>query len=329
MSLENPVVWLSHMNCSEYDTWLPPSAKEFLGALDGTYLTLLILAILATTAVIVVGILHWYFVRYFVSSRSKRTSLFWFIGLFPAASICCLMGLFMPRTSTFMFAVAWIYLTVCLLILIRVMQQLFGGRGAMSKYLFDNHQKISFRVPPCCCCLKFLPEAEPTESNLRKLEFLVLQTLVVRVILTIISITAVLELHQDAERLISIVSIIAGISTVSALFGCHTLATLAKEKLAPYRFVALFRILDFTLALFGLQQLICDILINFDVYSCGPLLSPQDKSRYWNGFLLIFEMLALSGLASYLFKPTKTAIFDRHPCQIVTDRSVPETLYQL
>uniref|UniRef100_A0A914WZ69 Uncharacterized protein n=1 Tax=Plectus sambesii TaxID=2011161 RepID=A0A914WZ69_9BILA len=286
---------------------------------------MLIIAILATVTIFILAALHLYFVRHFVSSRSRRIPLYWLLGLFPVSSACFLAGMMMPRAANFLFAIAWIYMMLCLIVLIETMKRLFGGRGEMSRLLIENKQNISFRVPPCCCCCKCLPSIYPSEKNLRRVEWMVYQTVAVRIIITVIAITLIAEMQDDVERLITILTCLSTIQNISmllAIFGCHTLVTLARERLGSFRMLALFRIIDGTMGLFSLYDLFSNVLVKYNAFSCGPVLSKRGKSNYWYAFVLICGLSLMSCLATFLFHPRKSEIFDRHPCRSASQKTI-------
>uniref|UniRef100_A0A914V8M7 Uncharacterized protein n=1 Tax=Plectus sambesii TaxID=2011161 RepID=A0A914V8M7_9BILA len=306
-------------NCSLIKEDVPldqPSAAFFLKHIDRTYFVLLMIGSAVTALIVLLSFVHWYNVWTYVSNERRQNNLYWLLGLFPFSSICCLIGMFIPRTALLTFAFAFLYFMVCLFSVVTLLRHLFGGRAAMAEFLAQHKHLISFQMPPFCCCCRCLPKAPPAEQNLRRVEWLVLQAPFVRTVIAAVSLLIVFELREDAAWWLKITDILGVISMLFAIFGCHTLSNLAREKIPEYGFMAIFRIVDFALLLFGVQKMITDTLARFNVFTCGPLLTPIDKSHYWNSFFLIIEMFLLSLLSTFLFKPSKNAMFDKYPGRI-------------
>jgi organic solute transporter subunit alpha len=291
-----------------------PPSRVFLKNLEPVYIVMLSIASALMLSILVLALMQWYCVWSYVGVERRRNLLYFLLALFPFASGCSLVSMYVPRTSLLLTSFGVLYFMLCLFAVVSLLQDLFGGRAAMAAHLEFHDHGINFQNLPLCCCCCFLPQATSSERNLRRIEWFVLQAPVIRTVIVASNMVAIAELRSKAAIWLRISEIIAVGSLLPAIFGCHTLARLAREKLdRSYRFSVIFRIVDFSLLLFTAQQIIYDILTFFHAFSCGPYLTPSDKSRFFNSFTVICEMFTLSLLACYLLSPAQNAIFDKYP----------------
>ncbi|CAI4221144.1 unnamed protein product [Auanema sp. JU1783] len=296
-------------NCSDHtDT---PSAMEFLQNLEPFQAVLLLIASVFTLIIYILAGAHWAYVYRFVSIETRRNKLYWLVTLFPVSTSCCLIGMLVPRTSLIMTALGILYYLMCLFVIVSLCRHLFGGRTSFSNRIEDP---IDFHSPPFCCiapCLP-LPTAEPTERNIRRLEFLVLQAPVFRAIIIVSDIVAVAEMREEAKTFLRYSDMFCVVSLLLAIFGVHTLARVTSNKLSSFCFMTIFRFVDISLLFFSAQQpmIFQNVLLRFDLISCGPLLSAQENATFVCNFVIICEMFILSVLATVLLRPSRNAMFD-------------------
>ncbi|VDL64300.1 unnamed protein product [Nippostrongylus brasiliensis] len=339
-------------NCSErMDT---PSAKEFLANLEPFQVALLAIAGAFTLVVYVLALAHWYYVYSFVSIETRRNKLYWLVTLFPVSTGCCLIGMVAPRTSLIMTAMGILYYLMCLFVIVSLCRHLFGGRSSFSSSLQFEARPIDFRSPPFCCLLPFLPTAESTEKNIRRLEWLVLQAPVVRALIIVSDIIAVAEMREEAKTFLRYSDVFSVGSLLLAIFGVHTLARVTswlqlkielgpygyeaslngphktiplQNKLSDYCFMTVFRFVDVSLLFFSAQQpmLFQNVLLRFDLIKCGPLLTAQENATFVCNFVIICEMFVLCLLATVLLAPRRNAMFDSYR-MLKTSLSIHDTV---
>ncbi|VDP05866.1 unnamed protein product, partial [Heligmosomoides polygyrus] len=186
-----------------------------LSDLEPFQVILLAVAAAFTLVVYVLALIHWYYVYSFVSIETRRNKLYWLVTLFPVSTGCCLIGMLAPRTSLIMTALGLLYYLMCLFVIVSLCRHLFGGRSSFSNSLQFDSRPIDFRSPPFCCLLPFLPTAESSEKNIRRLEWLVLQAPVVRALIIVTT------RHAPPPP---------G-SLLLAIFGVHTLARVTSVSL--------------------------------------------------------------------------------------------------
>ncbi|TMS34442.1 hypothetical protein L596_002035 [Steinernema carpocapsae] len=289
-----------------------PSASEFLSHVEDGQLSLLIFGSTCTGLIIALAFVHWFFIWRYISKEKRQNKLYFLISLLPVSASCCLIGMFMPRTATIITSLGILYFLLCLFVLVSLIRHLAGGRANLAMFLRNSGRMINIQSPPFCCFMWFLPKFSPTEGNLRRLEWMVLQAPVVRAFIVTSNVIAVAEYRQDARQWLQLSDIGSVASLLLAIFGMHTLARLSGEKLSEYKFMKIFRLVDFALLFFTAQQpmIFENILVRFNVFECGPLLSPHDSAKFVCNFIIICEMLLLSLVATFYLKPSKNALFD-------------------
>uniref|UniRef100_A0A1I7X931 DUF1084 domain-containing protein n=1 Tax=Heterorhabditis bacteriophora TaxID=37862 RepID=A0A1I7X931_HETBA len=215
-------------NCSGHlDT---PSAKEFLSSLEPFQIILIAIASAFTAVIYLLSLIHWYYVYSYVSIETRRNKLYWLVTLFPVSTGCCLIGMLVPRTSLILTALGILYYLMCLFVIVSLCRHLFGGRSSFSNCLQYDDRPIDFRSPPFCCLIPFLPTAESSEQNIRRLEWLVLQAPVVRALIIVSDIVAVAEMREEAKTFLRYSDIFSVGSLLLAIFGVHTLARVTSSK---------------------------------------------------------------------------------------------------
>ncbi|PAV56795.1 hypothetical protein WR25_05051 [Diploscapter pachys] len=310
-------------NCTS-DT---PSAPEFLSNLEPFQVVMISIASCLTLIILILALIHWFYVYNYVALEERRNKLYWLVTLFPVSTSCCLLSMLIPRASLIISALGILYFLVCLQILVSLCRHLFGGRTSFSDVLQIESRQIDFRSPPFCCLLPKLPRAAATEKNLRRLEWFVLQAPIVRSLILIVDIVAVTELREAAVPILRYADVAAVGSLMLAIFGVHTLARTTADKLSDYCFMTIFRLVDISLLFFSGQQPIIfqNILVRFNLIKCGPLLSSLENAAFVCNFVVICELFCLCLIASWLLSPRRNAMFDKLPIWHRTLPSLHET----
>ncbi|VDM38702.1 unnamed protein product [Toxocara canis] len=213
----------------------------FFSEIPTQYLVFLIISTVVTAAVIVLAFIHLYKIHYYVHNESIQTDLYYLALLFPIVGLCSLLGMYMLRSAALLYVISHTYVMMCLLVLVTLLRNIFGGREKMSKYLLSHNELIKFNTPPLCCCCKCLPMFKPTE-------------------------------------LAVITNVVEVLSMISALFGCNIIMNLGQEKQAPYRMKVVFQCVNLTQVFLTLQRFIFDMLGKFNVFTDTELLSSNTKA---------------------------------------------------
>ncbi|VBB32478.1 unnamed protein product [Acanthocheilonema viteae] len=293
---------IDQKNCTSLSD--QPSAYFFIKNVQGAQFILILFATVFTFVVLLLAAIHWFHVWLYVAEEKRRNKLYFLLSLFPVSTMCCYIGMISPRTSMVMSSLGVLYFLTCLFILISLIRHLFGSRDTFAAILLLDNKPIDFQSPPFCCCCSFLPKAKSTVRNLRQLEWLVLQAPVVRTMIVTFNVIAIAEWREAANNYIQFSETISVASLLLAIFGVHTLARLTSDKLSDYGFMTIFRVIDIALLFFTAQQPVIfeNILIRFNIFKCGPLLSARDNAR--------LEMLLLSLFTSFMVAPSRSALFD-------------------
>ncbi|PIO75327.1 hypothetical protein TELCIR_02640 [Teladorsagia circumcincta] len=260
-------------NCSDrMDT---PSAREFIAHLEPFQEVLLLIAAAFTLVVCMLALVHWFFVYSFVSIETRRNKLYWLVTLFPIVQ----------HKKT---------------------QARRNGVG-MNPLAVGNLKHLLKKI-------KTTVVYTEQKKNIRRLEWMVLQAPVVRALIIVSDIIAVAEMREEAKTFLRYSDVFSVGSLLLAIFGVHTLARVTSNKLSEYCFMTVFRFVDVSLLFFSAQQpmLFQNILLRFDLITCGPLLTAQENATFVCNFVIICEMFVLCLLATVLLAPRRNAMFDNY-----------------
>ncbi|EYC44805.1 hypothetical protein Y032_0449g1667 [Ancylostoma ceylanicum] len=289
-----------------------PEVRIWMQGIDSLSAAVLALASMFTVFTILLAVIQLYHVMRYISNPRLQTDFYYLVFMFPVAAICNVLGMFIPRAALFLYAFALVYLSLCLFAAVSLLFDIFGGRQEMSEYLLKRDIWISFRVPPLCCC-RCIPVVRSTERNLRRVEWLVFQTPILRTIFELNSVVVFMELGHRHNLWFMISQLSGFISLCVAFYGCYVMVPLAKSKITPYRFVPLFYILDITQCCYTIQKFCFDFGATFGMFTPSPLLTAPAQAQFYASFMIIFEMMVLSATSTYLLRPSRSAFFDKYP----------------
>uniref|UniRef100_A0A1I7XWV5 Organic solute transporter alpha-like protein 2 n=1 Tax=Steinernema glaseri TaxID=37863 RepID=A0A1I7XWV5_9BILA len=254
------------------------STNDFVTGLgqNNAVLVMLVVASACSVGIVLLGFIQFYYVARYLSHPWLRGNMAFLVALFPVCTFCSISAMYVPSAGNLLFTFSYSYAIICLYRLVSVIKDSFGSWEAASISLSQSKTRIHFRVAPICCCMPCLPTVEPSVWY----------------------------------------PISTGIVTASVLvgvFGCHALCKLSLEKLGPFQFVFIYRIVDATQAFYGLQSLVLYIIAATNNMPCGELLTPSDKVFWYNHFMLICEMFIMSLIVTFSVSPSRSAMFDLHP----------------
>ncbi|CAJ0951409.1 unnamed protein product, partial [Mesorhabditis belari] len=256
------------------------------------------------------SIFHLYYVLKYISNGHIQTDLYYLVFMYPVTSLCGTIGMYLPRAAPFLYSVALVYYMLCLFVVISLLFNIFGTREQMADYLKERNIPISFQVTPLCC-LKCLPKLPPTQRNLRRCEWMVFQTPLVRCVLEVANVAVFLELNSRKHSWFVMSNLVGLISMCVAFYGCYVLVPLASLRLQAFRFGVLFRMVDISQCLYTIQKFCLDLAANLEWIEGDQLMGATAKAQFWTSFMLTWEMLVLSLISTHLMRPEKSALFDR------------------
>ncbi|KAL3098724.1 hypothetical protein niasHT_024478 [Heterodera trifolii] len=301
--------------CNTTDEYIP-DVQHWLNAIDNPSLFLLSAGAAMTGFVTCLGLLHLIFVLKYIKDEQIRTDLYWLVFMPSVIAACGLVGMVLPRAAIFMYAIALVYYMICIFVLVCLMCTLNGSRKAMCRKLMAKGKRISIRVCPLGCCLFCFDKFEPTEKNFRRFEWLVFQSPIVRILLEILNITVFMELSSRSNLFFQLSNLVGIISLFVGSYGSYIIVPIGASLLHEYRFLLLFRLVDFCQLFWSVQKFIADFIGALNLIpSPADVSTPLPSSavaQFYICFLLCAEMLFASLLATVCFRPSRCAFFDRH-----------------
>ncbi|KAL7077157.1 hypothetical protein ACQ4LE_003581 [Meloidogyne hapla] len=290
-----------------------PRVGEFFENIELIYLIAICVGSIITIIVFILGIIHWVFVLKFISNEQIRTDLYWLVFMGPVISTCGTIGLVIPRAAIFLYAIALVYFMICIFVLVCLMLTLNGSRQILCEKLILKGVKISLRVCPLGCCLFCLSKVEPNQLNFRRMEWLVFQSPIVRIFLEVVNIIVFMEINSRANLFTQISNVIGMISLFVGSYGSYMIIPAGSSLLGEYRFLLLFRLVDISQLAWSVQKVLFEFLAfpRLHIFSTKSVLPPSAKAQFCISFLLCVEMLIVSLLATFMFKPSRTWFFDK------------------
>ncbi|KAI3418878.1 hypothetical protein GPALN_007977 [Globodera pallida] len=311
MSIVRIILCQSGQECSNTTDEYIPSVNVWMKDINVSKLVILCAGAGMTGVVICLGLLHLTFVLKFVNEEKIRTDLYWLVFMPPAVAFCGLVGMVLPRSAIFLYAIALVYYMICIFVLVSLMCTLNGSRTLLCNKLLAKGKRLSIRIFPLGCCLFCFDKLTPTEKNFRRCEWLVFQSPIVRILLEILNITVYMELNNRSNLFFQLSNLIGLISLLVGTYGSYIIVPAGASLLRKYRLLLLFRLVDVSQELWSVQKLIADLLCAFKVIQPSKDLDPTPKAQFFISFLLCLEMLLASVLATFLFHPSHCALFDR------------------
>ncbi|VDP18561.1 unnamed protein product [Heligmosomoides polygyrus] len=169
-----------------------------------------------------------------------RSNLYFIIMIPPITVAASLLGMFIPRAASFLYAVITTYYMLSLYMIIDLMYLLFGGRKALVSYLEEITVAASLLG-------MFIPRAA---------SFLY----------------AVITTFFTLSNFINIVSMY-----ISTYFG-YVLVNAGKDKLKPYHVGLLFNLHDYLLAVPAILKAILDFAVDMEWIGHQKLMPPESMA---------------------------------------------------
>ncbi|KAL3069963.1 hypothetical protein niasHT_031445 [Heterodera trifolii] len=223
-----------------------------------------------TGLVICLSLLHLIFVSTLISDEKIRSELYWVMLMPLVIVVCRFTGMVLPRAALFLYAIALVYYMDCIFVLVYLMNTLHGSRKSMCEKLMAKGERISIRIYPFACWLICFEDFLPTEQNFRRFEVLVFQSPVVRIMLEILNITVFMELSSRKHMYFQISNFAAMISMFIGSYGSYVIVPVGASLLHEYRFLLLFRIVDFCQLFWSVQKFVGDF---FGIIDMVPIIS--------------------------------------------------------
>ncbi|CEF70832.1 Hypothetical protein SRAE_X000016200 [Strongyloides ratti] len=291
-----------------------PNVSTWFNEMAPTYVTVIILSLIFTLVILIIGCIQLYHVWHYVSIEVIQVDLYWLVCCSPVASLSAFMGMLIPRAAAFLYAFGLVFFMLCLFVVVTLKCNLFGNRSKMCEYLIHHEKKMKLKVFPFCCCCSCLPSFEPNERNVRRMEWLIFQSPLLRAFLEIINIVVYLELNHREHVWFTISSLVGISSMLVASYGTYIVIPLGSERLNECKFNYIFRYIDIIQFVYSIQKFTLEFAGSVDIIKDGPILPSSSKALFWTSFLIIFEMFICVIYLTYALHPSKNVMFDKYKC---------------
>uniref|UniRef100_A0A0N4Z239 Organic solute transporter alpha-like protein n=1 Tax=Parastrongyloides trichosuri TaxID=131310 RepID=A0A0N4Z239_PARTI len=286
-----------------FSTWL-----KNMSAFDGVLLTI---ASLSVSFVLSIGIGCLYFVRKYISNESSRHAMTWIALMFPVTTVTSLLGMYFPRSASFLHIIGTCFLMICVTMVIRLMKSLFKGEIGILEYMTLNDLNFDLKHPPFLCCIK-LPPLKRSKRNFKILTFFVSQTVFVQIIGRMCTIIAFLENSYKHQRIYDISNIACFISIMVSIYASEVLYRVSKKSLSKYKFGIIYIIVHISQTLFNIQEVFINVLQKFNIIEPGFLVYPEIRTLYLASFLFCCEGFVLALILFFAINPSKNKMCDRY-----------------
>uniref|UniRef100_A0A0K0DVA2 G_PROTEIN_RECEP_F3_4 domain-containing protein n=1 Tax=Strongyloides stercoralis TaxID=6248 RepID=A0A0K0DVA2_STRER len=312
-NVNNIFNYSKHFNISafENETFDPPNFSDWLknmSAADGILLTI---ASLSVSFVLSVGMGCLYFVRKYISNESSRHAMTWIALMLPVTTLTSLLGMYFPRSASFLHIIGTCFLMICVTMVIRLMKSLFKGEIGIIEYMTLNDINFELKYFPLLCCIK-LPSLKRSKKNFKILTFLVSQTVFVQIIGRMCTIIAFLENSYKHQKIYDISNITCFISIMISVYASEILYKVSKRNLSKYKFGIIYIIVHISQTLFNLQEVFINVLQKFNIIEPGFLVYPEIRTLYLASFLFCCEGFILVLILFFAINPSKNKMCDRY-----------------
>uniref|UniRef100_A0A0K0F826 Organic solute transporter alpha-like protein n=1 Tax=Strongyloides venezuelensis TaxID=75913 RepID=A0A0K0F826_STRVS len=293
------------------ETHDPPIFSEWLknmSAADGILLTI---ASLSVSFVLSVGMGCLYFVRKYISNESSRHAMTWIALMLPVTATTSLLGMYFPRSASFLHIIGTCFLMICVTMVIRLMKSLFKGEIGIIEYMALNDLNFELKYLPFLCCIK-IPSLKRCNKNFKILTLLVSQTVFVQIIGRMCTIIAFLENSYKHQKIYDISNITCFISIVISVYASEVLYRVSKKNLSKYKFGIIYIIVHISQTLFNLQEVFINVLQKFNIIEPGFLVYPEIRTLYLASFLFCCESFILVLMLFFAVNPNKNKMCDRY-----------------
>lgn len=248
----------------------------------------------------------WFLCRY-NSNAPARNYTTYILILFPALSLCCVMGLLVPRSTLFMEFTTSTLRAVAIFVYTRILIGYFGGEDKLLAEMTDF--PITFRTPPCCCCcFACIKPSTITSKTFKVINALCVQLVIIRpftmLILFLLWVDNRYELTDKMStsnpgtyfQFINIASLLL------SMWAAIVLTKAVECKLPNRRIRAKFLSVQLTMVFSDAQRSILTILASSDVIDCVGTRGPMVQAYRYHYALLVLETFLLSLLARYAYR---------------------------
>ncbi|XP_048761786.1 organic solute transporter subunit alpha-like [Ostrea edulis] len=256
------------------------------------------------------------------------------VGLYPLVSCACMLSLVLPRTTMIAELMIAMYMSLCILMFVRLVVDYMGGFKAVCKEM--EGESMSFRTPPCCCCCccPGLRKQTVNRLNLKRVNLMTLQGAVIRPIITVIAMILwaderyILGEDMSPTAASMYINLFGAVSSLVSMWAMTVTFRTLKDRLQDYKIGMKFAALQLTIVVVNIQGSVFQILARYNIPECVRVLSSTVRAYRSNYFLLVLEMLLLMIFARFAFK-RKEEIYMSQNAEVNKTDKQPELQTQL
>lgn len=163
------------------------SAELVLALLAGSLFCLLTCALF---------VLQFRYVGSYVTNAYRRAFVIYLAGTAPFVSLFALVSMFMPRIWFLAHLLSFFYFSIALYVIICLLLHIVDGRQSMVKKMTQSAASFAVQTPPFCCVFPCLPQLPVELKKVRFCEIMVMQTPLVRLVFTVISLVLYFEFYE-------------------------------------------------------------------------------------------------------------------------------------
>lgn len=290
-------------NCSEEFPYTSELYPELRGDAAVIALAVIVLLLLVLTIAIYVEEL-WFFFRVHPHGPNRKCVIF-ILTLFPVVSLCCVLGLFVPRSSLIMDLFASTFRAISIFVFMKILIGYFGEDG---KLLAEMELPVTFRTPPCCCCCVWMKGSILNSKKLKIIKVLCFQLVITRPLTLLILILLWVDnkYKQSDEtgpsnpgtwfQVINVISLLLAIWGVISLMGA------VGPKLPRNRIRAKFLAVQLAMIFSVAQNTILSLLASRNVIGCVSTRGSMVQAYRYHLALLVLETFLLSLLARFGYR---------------------------
>ncbi|XP_077999820.1 organic solute transporter subunit alpha-like isoform X2 [Glandiceps talaboti] len=232
---------------------------------------LMVLATLLTVLILILFIESLSYLQNHIPSDKRRKRLACLLGVYPAAAVLSMIGLYVPGASTILNLSISLYFSVAYYQFCLLVTDYYGGYHSMLAKL--HGATVSFAAPPLCCFCKCLPSFQANEKTIPRLKVAILQVCVVLPIaLFIASVLWVDSLINPGNVPINFIYTALYCCTTSSflisLYGLMMFFIVSRHHLKDYNITPKFLSISLVLAIFNVQNFLLGLLSSIIVIRC-------------------------------------------------------------
>lgn len=290
-------------NCSEEFPYTSQLYPELRGEAAVIALAVIVVLLLVLTIANYVEEL-WFFFRVHPHGPNRKYVIF-IVTLFPVMSLCCVLALFVPRSSVIMDLFDSTLRAIGIFVFLKILIGYFGEDG---KLLAEMELPVTFRSPPCCCCCVCMKGSTLNCRKLKIAKVLCFQLVITRPFtLFILTLLWVDNKYKQSDetgpsnpgtwfQVINVISLLLAMWSVISLMRAVE-PKLSRNRIRP-KFLAVQLAMIFSVA----QNTILSLLASRNVIGCVSTRGSMVQAYRYHLALLVLETFLLSLLARYAYR---------------------------